>query len=172
MERKYRVAAAADRAAVVGRSRRMSRVFDHGYAVTLGGCAKRGDIERRAREMDWNDELGSLGERRFDAIRSRHQCVDVDVDEHRRRAPEHDEIDRRNPRHRRRDHLVAGPDLERVEQQVHAGSCRGQRNRVTAIHRGRELRLELCAFAAGSDPAGFQDVGYGGDIRGADRWPR
>ena len=48
----------------------------------------------------------------------------IDVGEHRRRAAPHDRLRSRVERERRADHLVAGPDAERVE---------GEHERVGAV---------------------------------------
>jgi hypothetical protein len=140
--------------------------------AALRDGAQRVEIERGAGEVHRNDQFRPRGQGRCDAIRRRHQRVGVDVDEHGRRPAQHDEIDRGNPGHRGRYHFIAGPDAERVQDQVHPGRGRRQRDRVATAHRSAEPALELGALAARRDPAGLEHFSYRGDVLRRDRRAR
>ena len=57
----------------------------------------------------------------------------ADVDEDGRRARVHDHVRGRRPGDRRRDHLVARPDAERDEREVHRGGAGGDREHVLGL---------------------------------------
>ena len=68
-----------------------------------------------------------------------------------------------------RDHLVAGPDAEREQREVHRGGARGDGEHVLGLEvRGHAL-LEQRGPRAGRQPAGAERLGDGGDLLLPDR---
>ena len=124
---------------------------------------------RPAEEMDRQDRLRPR--RDLDLRRVEVERLRVDVDEHRRRARERDDVRGRGERVRGNDHLVAGPDPEREHGEVERRGARRDGDRVLDAARARELGLELGHLRAHRQLAGLEHLGDLGELLLADVRP-
>ena len=91
---------------------------------------------------------------------------------HRRSAGQHDGVHRRRPGERRRDHLVAGLQIEPEHRQVQPGGRRGHRQRVRRAVTAAANSCSNCAVRGPrGDPPGAEALDDVGDLLLADRRP-
>ena len=116
-------------------------------ATPLGhGVDERVPVERPAEQVHGEHRARALGDRVGDEREVEVHRRRVDVDEHRPRTGERDDVRRRRERVRRDDHLVAGPDPEREHREVERSRPGGDRDGVGHVAGPRELVLELATF--------------------------
>ncbi len=135
-------AEAAARPSARARAERARRVLEQRDASgTVATSAV--PVERPAEQVDREHRPRALGDgvghlREIEVHRR-----GVDVDEHRPRARERDDVRGRRERVRRDDHLVAGPDPEREHREVERCGPGRDRHRVRHLAGLRERLLEL-----------------------------
>ena len=95
----------------------------------------------------------------------------IDVDEHRLRADERDDVRRRRERVRGHDHLVAGADSEREHGEVQRGGSRRDGDGVLHLARARHLGLELGDLRAHRELPRREHLGDLRELVGADVGP-
>ena len=160
-----RVGEAAQLAAAIGALGRVRRVLDHRDPER----PDRIHVARLPGEMDGHDRLRPLGDGGFDQLRIDVQVALADVDEDGRRARVDDHVRGRRPGDRRGDHLIALPDPERDERQVHRRGAGRDREHVLHVQVLGHPLLEQGRTRAGGQPAGAERVGDGLDLLLADR---
>ena len=106
--------------------------------------------------MDRQDDLGAGRDGGLDLI-GVHIEVFADIGENRRRAAKLDGVHRRHPGQRRRDHLVAGPHVERPQAQVKRVGARSDAGGEPAVAVPGDLFLELLVFGAEDETAVIQN---------------
>src|SRR5204862_2395835 len=84
------------------------------------------------------------------------------------RAAVDDDVRRRRPRQRRRDHLVAGTDADGDQREVDRGGPGREREHVARLEVLRRTALELGGARAARKPARADGVRDGGDLLLAD----
>jgi hypothetical protein len=127
------------------------------------------EVGRLAREVDGDDRLRPVRDQLGDAI-----GVDVEVGvahvrEDGRRARVDDDVGRRRPGDRGRDHLVARPHADREQREVERRRSGGHRQHVLGLDELREAPLELGRARSGRQPARAQRLGDRLDLLVADR---
>src|SRR6185437_11718013 len=88
----------------------------------------------------------------------------IHVRQDRRRADEHDDVERRGEGERRRDDLIARADVVRQQRHVQAGGGRCERGRVAAAHIAGKLRGEALHPGTRCDPSRMQRIEELGDL--------
>ena len=122
--------------------------------------------------MHWHDKPCTFSDQRLDHTGFDHQGITINIDENRRGPPRHDEIDGGDPGHGGGDDLVARPDIQRMQQQVHTGGGRGECHSVGAAGRLAKTLFQFGGLGSGSDPAGAQHLVHRPDVGLGDGWPR
>ena len=135
-------------AALVSRAHRLGGIADHRDAV-LGAHADDGvEVARLAVEVGGDDRLGQapgarpLGERIGQQVGIEGPGGRVAIEEHRRRAFLDRRPDRADERQARRPHLVARPDAQVAQRQVHGRGAAGQGYGMREARIGLEVGLE------------------------------
>ena len=139
-DRRLREVAGAD--AVALHLDAVRRVFDDEEPASIGDRAERPHVGELAVEVHRKDAHRLRADRRAHGRRVDEARRRLDVDEARRRPEVQDRVRRRGERHRRRDDLVARPDVERPqgEEQAHRARVRPdhvRRRRVRSRPRTR-----------------------------------
>ena len=93
----------------------------------------------------------------------------LDIDEHRPGADAHDAAGRGEERIRRRDHFVAGADVERHQRGEHRVGARRQADGVRISEGVAELALEAVDFGTADEALAVADAGHGIEQRLAQR---
>ena len=128
------------------------RVLDHRQPE----LRDRVEVGRLAGEVDGQDRLRPRPDESSDLLGIDVEVRVANVREDRRGAGVDDDVRRRGPRDRRRDHLVARPDAKRQQRQVHRGGARGDRHRVLRARVFGESPLQLGRPRPGGQPARAQ----------------
>ena len=124
------------------RSERAGRVLEQQH-VRRHGALERLPVERPAEEVDGEDRLRPRRDRVVHLGEIEVERLFVDVDEHRRRAREPDDVRGRRKRVGRDDHLVALSDAEREHGEVKRRGAVRDGDRVLDPAGRRDERLEL-----------------------------
>ena len=119
-----RMAVRAERPPFVARPQSLARVLDERQAVLVADRAQLVELAWVAEDVDRDDRLRALGDRRLDGRRIEVERVRIDVGEDRRRAFVDRAVRRSDERVRRRDHLVARPDAGEPHAEMQAGRPR------------------------------------------------
>ena len=151
---------AESRAAVVG-SERLARILDQRETVPRGELAQRVELARIAEDVDRDDRLRPLRDRRLHGRGIEVQRRRVDVREDRRRALVDEAVRRRGERVRRRDHLVARPDAGDPAEQMQPGRAAGDRGGVRSAACLSEQLLEPLDHRPERQPPGSQHLDDG-----------
>ena len=160
-----RVRDRADLPAAVAALGRVGRVLHDWNAEGNDGV----EVARLTREIDRQDRLRSPGHRVGHAGGIDVEVCVVDVHEHGRRARVDDDVRRRRPRDRRRDHLVAFTDPERDEGEVECRRAGSEREHMLRLEVLGQAPLELRGPRAGRQPARPQRLRNGRDLVVVDR---
>ena len=150
------MAVRAERRALVSRAERLAGVLDEREAVPFAELDQRVELARVAEDVDRDDRLRPLGDRRLDRGRVEVVRARVDVREHRRRALVDRAVRGRDERERRRDHLVAGADARQPHRKVQAGGAARDRGAVSRADGLGEQLLEARPGRPEREPAGAQ----------------
>ena len=126
------------------------------------------ELDGMAGVVDRQDRARAGRDRGFHPSGIDVERVRLDVGEHGACADVLDHVGRRGEGHRRGDHLVARPDLQRDERGVERGGARAERERARRLQVRGELRFEATGLGAGGDPARAQRVHDLGDLLLAD----
>ena len=146
-------------------SERSGCILEHRQAVR-----KLLDAHRPAEKVDRDDRLrpwAHLELRRVEVHR-----LGVDVDEHRLRAGEGDDVRRRREGVGRNQHLVARTDPEGEHGEVERRGSRRDRDRVLGPARRGEPPLELVDLRSHGQLPALEHLGHGLCLRGPDVGPR
>jgi hypothetical protein len=145
-------------------------VLHHLQAVLVRDGEDGRHVGRQARIVHRHDGLGARRDRVLDRPRRDAQRLRVDVHQHHVRAEVAHHLGRGGEGVRGGDHLVAGPDAQRLQRQVQAGGgrvhCDRLERRVAQVF--GECGLETLGLGPGGDPAGFEGVDDFGDFLVAD----
>jgi hypothetical protein len=160
-----RVGEAADLSSAVAALERVRGVLDDGNPER----EDRVEVAGLSGEMHGQDRPRSLIDGLGDALRVDVEIVVAHVDEDGSCTGVHDHVRRRRPCDRRRDHLVAGADLERDEREVQRRSSRSKREHVLRFDVVRHSAFELGGARSARQPAGAERLRNGGDLLVADR---
>ena len=171
MQREDGGACLAHHGVTAGRAERVRRVLDEMGVASGRDTPQVIEIKCGAGEVHRDDQASSLRDTSLDEARARHQSVPLDVCEHRRGAAQHYEVDGRDPRERRRNHLIARPDSKGVQQHVHAGGCRGHRDGMAATRGTGKRRLQIRDSRSSSEPSRPQHASDRGDVLLRERRP-
>ena len=101
---------AAERTVPIAGDQPLRGILDDEQVVSIGDGHDRVHVAAHARVVDRHDGPRPRRDGRFDLRLVEVQRVRPDIDEDRRRPPQHEGIGRRHERERRHDDLVSGPD--------------------------------------------------------------
>ena len=135
----------------------MGCVFYYRDSITLANGINCVEVGGGASIMYWNNGFGSWGNSSFNLLRCHHKRIAVDIDHDGRRTQQDNHVEGRNPRHRRRNDLVACTNAQRHQRNVH--SCSGGANGDGMLI-PRELAkslFQLLIFRAGGYPSRVQN---------------
>ena len=131
---------------------RLRGVLDHEQVVRARDLHQAVHLHKPAVQIDRQDGLGPGRDRRLDEV-DIHVVVGADVDQHRGRA---DLVDHRHGRHegvRDRDHLVAGPDANGLQEKSHAIGAVAHSDRVGGADERSQVALEVKHLVAHDEVA-------------------
>ena len=163
-----RRAAPPDRIAFVACTGAVGGILDDRDAVRLSQLVQGIEIEC-TREVHGHDRLRSWSDGGAHPSGIRHERVAVDVDEDGLRAQQLDEVDRRHPRHRGSDHLVARPDAESHERRCIPAVAEHTATQCAEPRCGPRTLLQLGDSASRRGPARAHDFDDGVDLGLGDR---
>ncbi len=134
----------------------VGRVFEHEDATSVGQRAERLHVGELPVEVNRQNPLRARGDGGLHVRRIEQPRLALDVDEDGRRARVEDRVRRRRKRHRRRDDLVARPDVQRLQRQQHPNRARARpddvrRRGIRAV--AHEERAELFSNDATCGPS-------------------
>ena len=160
-----RVGDRADLPAAIRALERMRRVLDDRHAER----EQRIEVAPLPREVHREDRLRPLVDELRNTRRVDVQVLVAHVREDGRRAGVHDHVRGRRPRDRRRDHLVARPNAEREQREMHRRGPGRDRDHLVRLEKRRQPPLQLRRLRPGRQPAGAQRLGDCGDLLVTDR---
>jgi hypothetical protein len=142
----------------------MGGVLDQHQVVAVAEIRERPHIRHQPVEVHRNDGARPARNGPLDLADVEVAGVGLDVHEHRGRPRMHDGVRGGDEGHRRGDHFVARPDVERSQAQVErAGAARHCHRMLHAEMRG-ELLLEQRRPRPGRQEHAAKRVGDGGDV--------
>ena len=136
------------------RAERLRRVLEHGDAE----LDERPHVERPAEEVDRDDRPRPVGDLRGRVLEVEVERGGVDVGEDRGRAAPRDRLGRRVEGEGGADHLVAGPDAERVERDHQRVGAVGDADRPLHAERSGGLLLERPVVRAANEALTFEHL--------------
>ena len=139
---------------------RVRRVLDHRQPE----LRDRVEVGRLAREVHGQDRLRARADERRHLLGIDVEIGVANVCEDRRCSGVDDDVRRRRPRDRRRDHLVSRSHAESDERQVHCGSSRGDGDGVLGADVFREAPLQLGRSRPRRQPARAQRLHHSRDL--------
>jgi hypothetical protein len=151
----------AQRARAAGRRTRAERlrgVLEHGHAERLD-LGHRRDV---AEQVDDDDRLRALGQRRAYRLRGDAERLGVDVAEHGPRAGQRDRLGRGVERERWDHDLVAGPDAHRPQRQRDGVGAVADPDHVAGAQIVAQLGLERLELRPEDEAARVDDLGDAG----------
>ena len=161
---------AAGRSAVAG-PQGAGGVFEERHLLRHRGL-QRLPLDRAAEEVYCHDRARPRGHGSRNRARVEVERVWIDVDQHRARAAELDDVRRGREGVRRHDDLVTRSDLEREQREVERSGARRDRGSVCRADRVCECSLELLHLRAHRELAALDHSGDGSELSGADVGPR
>jgi hypothetical protein len=154
----------SDLAPAIAALERVRRILDDGKTER----EQRVEVARLACEVDGQDRLRPLGDRFADALGVDVEVVRPHVDEDGPRAAVLDDVRGRRPGDRRRHDLVAGPDPEGDQGEVHRRRPGGEGDDVLGLEVLGHPLLQQGGARSGRQPAGADRLGDGLDLLLAD----
>ena len=142
-----------DRPSVGGREVRLAGVLDDGEMVARGDALDRQHVRGLSIEVHGHDRARARSDRGGGRIGIEGEAVRIDVGKDRPGAGHHDRQRRVGRGERRRDHLVAGADVERSKRQRDRIGAGTDADGVSRAHRGGEFGLERRHFRTEHEPA-------------------
>ena len=122
--------------------------------------------------MYWNNGFGSWGNGGFNLLRCDHKCIAVDVDHDWRRTQQDNHVEGGNPRHRRRNDLIACTYAQRHQCDVHTCRGRADGDSVLISCELTEGFFQLLVLRASGYPSRVQHRFYSGKLFSTHCWAR